>query len=156
MKSVFPSPGIVVCAVLVVALAPQLSLAGKEAKGAKQAEVVAGEMAAFAKHLNLRPESAIDRTAVSGEYCFDVNMLGGGHMHHLAVDPTKTQEDVIDFVNAESLMEAGVKVNRLPRFPGELGSMKPNQWYFLPAGEMDPHHGYTWPFDILIKATNLK
>ncbi len=64
MKSVFPSLGIVVCAVLVVALAPQLSLAGKQAKGAKQAEVV--------------------------------------------------------------------------------------------AGEMDPHHGYRWPFDILIKVTNLK
>ena len=73
MKSVFPSLGVVVCAVLVVALAPQLSWADKQAKGAKQAEVVAGEMAAFAKHLHLRPESAIDRTTVSGEYCFDVN-----------------------------------------------------------------------------------
>ena len=41
MKRVFPSLGVVVCAVLVVALAPQLSWAGKQAKEAKQAEVVA-------------------------------------------------------------------------------------------------------------------
>ncbi|MFQ5802999.1 MAG: hypothetical protein ACE5JQ_08910 [Candidatus Methylomirabilales bacterium] len=156
MEKVFRSFVVIVSAVLAITLAPESSWAAKEAKGAKQAEVVAGELGAFAKHLNLRPESAIDRTAVSGEYCFDVNMLGGGHMHHLAVDPMKTQEDVIDFVNAEPLTEAGVKVNRLPRFPGGLGTMKPNQWYFLPAGEMDPHHGFSWPFDILIKATNLK
>ena len=65
MKGVFTLLGIVVCAVL-VGLAPQLTSAGEEAK---QAEVVAGELGAFAKHLGMRPESAIDRTAVSGEYC---------------------------------------------------------------------------------------
>jgi hypothetical protein len=93
---------------------------------------------------------------VSGEYCFDVNLGDGGHMTHYAIDPTKTQEDVIDFVNAEPLIKAGVKVDSLPRFPGQLGSMAPNQWYFLPAGEQEPHHGMKFPFALLLKAVNVK
>jgi hypothetical protein len=144
---------IIASGVLVVALAPQLSRAGTEAK---QAGVVAGELAAIANQLHLRPETAIDFTKVSGEYCFDVQMAKGGHMHHHAVDPTKTQEDVIDFVNAEPLIKAGIRVDGLPRFPGGLGTMTPNQWYFLPAGELDPHHGLKWPFPILIRAANLE
>jgi hypothetical protein len=153
MKTVFSLFGTIVGAVLVGALAPSLSRAAEEAK---QAAIVAGELSAIANQLQLRPETAIDFTKVSGEYCFDVHITEGGHMHHHAVDPTKTREDVIDFVNAEPLIKAGVKVDSLPRFPGKLGSMTPNQWYFLPAGEIDPHHGFKWPFPVLIKAADLK
>jgi hypothetical protein len=49
-----------------------------------------------------------------------------------------------------------VKVDSLPRFPGQLGSMAPNQWYFLPAGEQEPHHGMKFPFPLLLKAVNVK
>ncbi len=144
---------ILVVAVLLAASAPHMALAqGK--KG--HPETVAGELSAIAKQLSLRPNTAIDFTAVSGEYCFSVGMRKGGHMTHYAVDPTKTKEDVTDFVNAASLIKAGVNVENLPRFPGKLGSMTPNHWYFLPAGEMEPHHGRPFAFPLLMKASDLK
>ncbi len=121
-----------------------------------QASIVGAELSTIAHQLALRPETAIDFSKVSGEYCFDVNLGAGGHMHHHAIDPLKTKEDVIDFVNAEPLMKAGMKLDSLPRFPGKLGSMTPNQWYFLPAGELEPHHGIKFPFPLLIKAVDLK
>jgi hypothetical protein len=120
-------------------------------------EVIAGELSTMAKHLTLNPNSAVDFTHVSGEYCFSANVNQGAHMTHYATDPTSTQEDVIDFVNAESLVKAGaVNVEKLPRFPGTLGSMTPNQWYVLPAGEPDPHHGKSWPYPMLLRASNIK
>ena len=77
-------------------------------------------------------------------------------MTHYATDPTKTREDVIDFVNAKSLIEAGLNPEKLPRLPTTLGSMAPNQWYFLPAGEYDPHHGRSFSYPIIVKASNIK
>ncbi len=136
-----------------VALGLQVAWAGDEAK---QAAVVGGELSTLAKQLSLRPETALDFTKVSGEYCFDVNLGGGGHMVHYATDPTKTQEAVIDFVNADPLVKAGINVTQLPRFPGRLGSMTSGQWYYLPANELEPHHGVKFPFPLLIKATSLK
>ena len=136
-----------------------LSLGAQTARAeeaATQAAIVGGELATLANQLHLRPETALDFTKVSGEYCFDVRLGEGGHMTHYATDPTKTQEDVIDFVNAAPLIKAGVKVDNLPRFPGRLGSMTPNQWYFLPAGELEPHHGIKFPFPLLLNANNLK
>ena len=76
-------------------------------------------------------------------------------MTHYAIDPATTSEDVIDFVNATSLVEAGIKVDDLPRFAGQLGIMTPNQWYFAPADTFEPHHGKKFPFPLLIKASNL-
>jgi hypothetical protein len=63
---------------------------------------------------------------------------------------------VVDFVNAEPLVKAGINVASLPRFPGGLNSMTPGQWYFLPAGELEPHHGIKFSFPLLIRATNIK
>jgi predicted Zn-dependent protease len=143
----------VIGAVVLVSAGLQLARADE---GTTQAAVVGGELATIANQLRLRPETALDFTKVSGEYCFDVNLGAGGHMHHHAVDPTRTQEDVIDFVNAEPLIRAGVNLDAMPRFPGKLGTMTPNQWYLLPAGELEPHHGITFPFPLLIKAVNLK
>ena len=121
----------------------------------KQAALVGAELSVIAKHLQTRPKTAIDFSEVSGEYCFNVGLGKGGHMTHYAIDPAGTTEDVIDFVNAKPLIEAGINVTDLPRFPGGLGSMKPNQWYFLPAGDFEPHHGKKMPIPLLIKATNL-
>lgn len=121
-----------------------------------QARNVASGLTAIANQLSLRPESTIDFSEVSGEYCFDVDISEGGHMTHYAIDPTKTQEDIIDFVNAESLIKAGIEVDKLPRLPKDLGQMTPNQWYYLPAGEMDPHHGMKFPFPLMIRASNLE
>ncbi len=120
-------------------------------------EIIAGELSTIAKHLSLNPNSAVDFTHVSGEYCFSANVNKGAHMTHYATDPTTTQEDVIDFVNAKQLIDDGViNVEKMPRFPGTLGSMTPNQWYYLAAGEHDPHHGRSWPYPMILRASNIK
>lgn len=123
----------------------------------RQGGIVAGELSTIANQLSLRPDAAIDFTKVSGEYCFNTGLGQGGHMTHYATDPTKTDEDVIDFVNAEPLIKAGViNVAALPKFPGGLGSMAPGQWYYLPAGALEPHHGAKFPFPLLMRATNIR
>ncbi|HSG06181.1 MAG TPA: hypothetical protein VLB09_07255 [Nitrospiria bacterium] len=121
-----------------------------------QAGIVAAEISTIAKHLSVRPETAIDLTGVSGAYCFNTGLGSGGHMTHYAVDPEKTKEDVIDFVNAASLEASGINVKDLPKFPGKLGTMEPNTWYYLPAGEHEPHHGMVFSFPLMIRATNLE
>ena len=124
---------------------------------ADQASIVSGEIAAFAKQLGENPDMAIDLTGVSGEYCFNGGIGKGGHMTHYAVDTESTQEDVIDFVNARSLIEAGVvNPDALPPHPGKLGAMTPNQWYYLAPGTFEPHHGRKFPFPMMIRATNLE
>ena len=121
----------------------------------RQAAVVGAELSTIAKHLQTRPKTAIDFSKVSGEYCFNAGLGKGGLMTHYAIDPAGTSEDVIDFVNAKPLVEARINVGDLPRFPGKLGGMTPNQWYFLPAGEFEPHHGKKFPIPMLIRASNL-
>lgn len=119
--------------------------------------MIAGELSTIAKHLTLNPNSAVDFTHVSGEYCFSGNVNIGAHMTHYATDPTQTQEDVIDFVNASQLIKDGVvDPTKMPKFPGTLGSMTPTKWYYLPAGAHDPHHGRSWPYPMLLRATNIK
>ena len=77
-------------------------------------------------------------------------------MSHYAVVPSKTQEDVIEFVKASSFSDAGVDVTGLPRMPGKLGAMEPGTWYQLPAGEIEPHHGGKFGVALLIRASNLE
>lgn len=122
----------------------------------KQAALVGAELSTIAKHLQTRPQTAIDFTDISGEYCFETGLGKGAHMTHYAVDPTSTMEDIIDFLNAAPLIEAGINFDTLPRHAGTLGSMAPNQWYYLPAGEFEPHHGKEFPMPLLIRATNLE
>jgi hypothetical protein len=62
---------------------------------------------------------------------------------------------ILDFVAAAPLIEAGLDVDKLPRHPGKLGSMKPNQWYYLPTGAFEPHHGRKFPIPLLLKAADL-
>lgn len=118
-------------------------------------EVVAAELSTVARQLQLNPKMAIDFSDVSGEYCFDAGFANGGHMHHLAIDPKKTKEDVVEFINAKPLMDAGLDVSKLPRHPGKLNAMEPNKWYYLPAGEYEPHHGMEFPFPLLLKAIDV-
>ncbi len=120
-----------------------------------QPKIVAGELSAIANVLAKRPETAIDFTKVSGEYCFNIEMGKGGHMTHYATHPESTQEDVIDFVNAAKLEAMGSDFSKVPLFPGKLGAMKPKQWYYLPKGDFEPHHGKTFPFPVLIRAVNV-
>ena len=77
-------------------------------------------------------------------------------MTHYAIDPEKTTEDVIDFVNAASLVKSGITIKDLPKFPGKLGAMEPNQWYYLAPGENEPHHGMKFSFPLMIRASNLE
>jgi hypothetical protein len=122
---------------------------------ADQAKVVGAEISTISGHLANYPNTAIDFSKVSGEYCFDTGLGAGGHMTHYAIDPTGTHEDVIDFINAAPLIKAGVvDVESLPNFPGTLGSMKHNQWYYLAANELEPHHGKKLPFPLLMKASD--
>ncbi len=138
---------------MVLAFAGALSAA---AQAAEQAAVVGAEISTFARHLQTRPQTALDFSDVSGEYCFNLGLGRGGHMTHYAIDPPSTQEDVIDFVHAGAFRQMGIDVEKLPRFPGELGAMEPRQWYFLPAGTHEPHHGRRFPFALLIRADNLE
>ena len=143
---------LIVLALLVGGVSQAVWAGGKK----EQAAIVAAEITAFANHLALRPNTAIDFSKVSGEYCFNLGLGQGGHMAHYAIDPTKTNEDVIDFVAAQPLLDAGAKFDGLPQFPGTLGSMQPNQWYFIPAGAFEPHHGAKWPMPLLIRASTVK
>ena len=122
---------------------------------AERSENVQAKIDTISQYLDSHPEMVIDLRRVSGEFCFNTWKVGGGHMTHYAVDPSKTREDMIDFVRADS-MAAGLEVEKLPRFPGGLNSMEPNTWYYLPAGEFEPHHGARFPFPLLLRATNIQ
>ncbi len=122
---------------------------------AERSEKVQAEIDAISRYLDSHPEMVIDLRQVSGELCFNTWKVGGGHMTHYAVDPSKTTEDMIDFVRLDS-MGGSLDVEKLPRFPGKLGAMEPNKWYYLPAGEHEPHHGTRFPFPLLLRATSIQ
>ncbi len=132
-----------------------LALAQSASAQNTQASNVAGELATIAGYLQSHPEMALDFTQVSGEYCLNTWDVGGAFMAHFAVDPSKTQEDVINFVFASSMTDAGVDVTGFPRMPGELGAMEPGKWYYMPAGQFEPHHGKEMGLPLLIRASNL-
>ncbi len=130
-------------------------LASATTVAAERSERVQAEIDTISQYLDGHPEMAIDLREVSGEFCFNTWMVGGGHMTHYAVDPSSTREDMIDFVRVDSL-EGSVDVDKLPRFPGKLGAMEPNKWYYLPAWHYEPHHGTRFPFALLLRATNIQ
>ena len=55
---------------------------------------------------------ALDFTHVSGEYCLNTWKAGGAHTAHYAVDPSRTQEDITEFVKASSLTDELVDFKR--------------------------------------------
>src|SRR6266545_4386407 len=92
----------------------------------------------LARILRANPAVAIDKTAASGEYCFN---SGLGTMVHFATEPERTKEDVVYEFDASGLIGAGLDTTRLQQLP-ERGQMTPGVWYFLPRGQQDPHHGH--------------
>jgi hypothetical protein len=116
---------------------------------------VQGEINAFSSYVDSHPEMVIDFSEQSGEYCMNTWKVGGGHMTHYSTDPSKSSEDVIDFVRVESFSGA-VDVDKLPRLPSELGKMEPNKWYYLPAGAYDPHHNTEFEIPLLVRSANVQ
>ena len=111
-----------------------------------------GEILAIARILRADPEVAIDRTAASGEYCFK---SGPGTMVHFAAQPERTSEDVVYELDASGLIAAGLDPARMKQLP-ELGQMTPGVWYFLPKGQLDPHHAHAMPAPTIAIAVNVK
>ena len=108
---------------------------------------------AIARILRAKPEVAIDRTAASGEYCFKSGP--GSTMVHFAVRPEGTPEDVIYELDASGLIAAGLDPARLNPLP-ELGRMTPGVWYFLPTGQLDPHHAHAMSSPMIAIAVDVK
>ena len=121
-----------------------------------QAAVVAAQLGTIARHLQLHPQMALDFTEVSGEHCLNTWKAGGEQMVHFAIDPSGTREDVVEFVKADSFTSLGIDVTSLPRMPAKLDAMGPGKWYYLPANEPEPHHGATFPFPLLLRASDLQ
>jgi hypothetical protein len=111
-----------------------------------------GEILAIARILRANPGVAIDRTAASGEYCFN---SGPGTMVHFATQPERTQEDVVYEFDASGLIAAGLDPSRMQQLP-ERGRMAPGMWYFLPKGQQDPHHGHAMSGPTIAIAANVK
>ena len=111
----------------------------------------------IAAYIDTHPEMIVDFADVSGEYCVNTWRVGGAHMTHYAIDPSKTTEDVIDFVQAQSFIDAGIDVTKLPRLPNKLGVMENGQWYYLPKDSAEPHHGAAaFPVALMVRATDIQ
>jgi hypothetical protein len=110
------------------------------------------EILTIARILRANPAIAIDRTAEGGEYCFN---SGAGTMVHFAVHPERTAEDVVYELDASGLLDAGLDPRRMKKLP-ELGQMTPGVWYFLPRGQIDPHHGHAMAGPTIAVAVDVK
>jgi hypothetical protein len=114
--------------------------------------IAKGEVLAIARLLRANPGMAIDQTHASGEYCLK---SGLGTMTHYASDPTGTREDIVYEFDAAALTKAGLDPGKLPMLPA-LGRMEPGQWYFLPQGQVDPHHKHPMPGPTLLIAVDVR
>lgn len=110
------------------------------------------EILAIARILRANPGVAKDKTAASGEYCFD---SGLGAMVHFATQPERTPEDVVYEFDASGLIAAGLDPAHMQQLP-ELGRMTPGVWYFLQKGQQDPHHAHSFPRPTIAIAVNVK
>jgi len=110
------------------------------------------EILAIARLLRAKPEMAIDQIRASGEYCLK---SGLGTMAHYASDPARTREDIVYEFDAAALTKAGLDPAKLPPLPA-LGRMEPGQWYYLPEGDVDPHHKHAMPGTTLLIAVDVR
>jgi hypothetical protein len=110
------------------------------------------EILAIARILRAKPEIALDRTAASGEYCFN---SGLGTMVHFATQPERTPEDVVYEFDASGLIAGGLDPARMQQLP-KPGQMTPGVWYFLPQGQVDPHHAHAMSGPTVAIAINVK
>jgi hypothetical protein len=58
-------------------------------------------------------------------------------------------------LDASGLIAAGLDPARMKQLP-ELGRMTPGVWYFLPKGQLDPHHAHAMPAPTIAIAVNVK
>ena len=110
------------------------------------------EILFIARLLRARPEMAIDRTRESGEYCLKSSQ---GTMTHYANDPAATREDIVYEFAAAPLVRAGLDPRAFPSLPA-LGKMEPGQWYYLPEGQVDPHHQHVMLGPTLVIAVDVR
>lgn len=140
-----------------VGLAVAVSLGFANVATAGSVDKAAKAHAAIGVYLETHPEMIIDLSKVSGEYCVNTWKVKGGHMTHYAIDPSKTTEDVIDFVKAKPFVVAGIDVTKLPQLPTKLGAMKNGQWYYVAKGGADPHHGWkAAPLAMIVRAAEIQ
>src|SRR5438046_505344 len=92
-----------------------------------------------AKHKTV---SGDDLTTLKREYA-DVLALQG------------TSKGVLYEFDASGLIAAGLDPARMRQLP-ELGRMTPGLWYFLPKGQLDPHHAHAMPSPTIAIAVNVK
>ncbi len=143
--------------VATVALALAVSFGVASVATAHPTGKAAKAYAAIGTYIDTHPEMIIDFADVSGEYCVNTWKVGGAHMTHYAIDPSKTTEDMIDFVKAQSFIDAGIDVTKLPRLPAKLGVMENGQWYYLPKDGAEPHHGSAaFPVALMVRATDIQ
>ena len=143
--------------VATVALALAVSFGVASAATANPADKAAKAQAVINAYIDTHPEMIVDLSDVSGEYCFNTWNVNGSHMTHYAIDPSKTTEDMIDFVQAQSFIDADIDITKLPTLPTELGAMENGQWYYLPKGGVEPHHGYkAFPIALMVRATDIQ
>ena len=114
--------------------------------------VAKDEILAIARLLRARPGMAIDQVQASGEYCLKSSE---STMTHYAKDPSTTREDIVYEFPATTLMTAGLDPARLPSLPA-LGKMEPGQWYYLPEGQVDPHHQHKMNGPTLLIAADVR
>ena len=110
------------------------------------------EILAIARLLRAKPEMAIDQTKQSGELCLK---SGLGTMTHYAKNPERTREDIVYEFAAAPLVKAGLDPQKLAPLPA-LGKMEPGQWYYLPEGQVDPHHQHTMQGATLLIAVDVR
>lgn len=141
----------------VAVLAAALCFGVANVASAAPADNAAKAQSAIGNYIETHPEMIIDFSKVSGEMCVNTWKVKGGHMAHYAIDPSKTTEDIIDFVKVQTFIDAGIDVTKLPRMPEKLGAMKSGQWYYLPKGAAEPHHGKkAFPLALMIRATDIQ
>ena len=66
-----------------------------------------------------------------------------------------TSKGVLYEFDASGLIAAGLDPARMRQLP-ELGRMTPGLWYFLPKGQLDPHHAHAMPSPTIAIAVNVK
>lgn len=139
-----------------LAAALTVSFAAAPAQAGELTGTAKKELEAIKKIFEIEPRFAIDKTEASGTYCMNVGFGRGGHMTHYSTTPKTSINDIIDFIDARPLIEAGLVASKLPAPPKEAGNLKPGQWYFLAAGAHEPFHGHKFPMPLLIKAADVK
>ncbi len=115
-----------------------------------------GEINAIAKLLV--PGSAImsiDFGKASGEFCM-LESKTRDYMIHFSRSPENTMEDIIYFIDPDTFVSMGLRVEELTAHPGVLGEMVPLKWYYYDGKGIEPHHGKRLGKEFLVMAIDVK